>query len=135
MAGEVEIEVKLKLRINFTTFISNCTTHFQVAPQIQTMAFLKLSVLLAFFVCSTFHLGVAGNELKPGDKNENSYKEWVKKACLWCFDKYKQSPSTCYGADNCMRVVADLKSRDACNEFFKARDINYPRCNTYNRTD
>ena len=94
------------------------------------MTFLKFSVLLAFFVCSTFHLG-AGNELQPGYLDN----DWMKKSCLRCFDRYKERPSRCYGAYDCMIVVADLKSRDACNEFFKARDINYPHCNTYYRTD
>ena len=88
------------------------------------MRSLNFSVLLVFFVCSTFHLGEAGNDNK-----------WIEKACLRCFDRNKETPSRCKGHYGCMLLVEDLKSRDACNEFFETRGLKYPRCNTFYRDD
>ena len=99
-----------------------------MTPQIQTMKFLKFSVLLAFFVCSALHLGEAGHEIAEGY-------EWMKKSCLRCFDRNKEAPSRCKGHYGCMIFVEDLKSREACNEFFETRGVNYPRCNTFYRDD
>ena len=97
------------------------------------MRSLNFSVLLVFFVCSTFHLGEAGNEIAEGYQFSDN--KWIEKACLRCFDRNKDTPSRCKGHYGCMIFVEDLKSREACNEFFETRGLNYPRCNTFYRDD
>ena len=111
-------------------FLSNyCIDHLQVPLQINTMDFLKCSFLLAFLACfSTFHLGEAANEIPlgvlPGFYSERS--------CLRCLERNKDMPARCSYPYACTELVSDLKSRGACNKFFKARGINY-ECNKCTR--
>ena len=117
-------------------FLSNyCIDHLQVPLQINTMDFLKCSFLLAFLACfSTFHLGEAVNQILPGVPSDNPQYNFkpMERSCLRCLKRNKDMPARCSGHYACMTLVSDLKSRGACNKFFKARGINY-ECNKCTR--
>ena len=106
-------------------FLSNyCIDHLQVSLPINTMDFLKCSFLLAFLACfSTFHLGEAAEILM-----DNPH-DLMERPCLRCLERNKDMPARCSYPYACTDLVSDLKSRGACNKFFKARGINYEGCN------